>query len=125
MKKIISSIICIVGVLIFTQCMVDKTFIDEAEIAWFQCYDNGDTLIFRSEGNKQIYVLVDTIFVDNPNNNNPFDWEGMSFTHYFEIGNDIVGTGHINLVLIGGPINEIGQSYSRWAKLSIKDPRSA
>ncbi len=114
MNKYILPIACIAYIILCTRCMVDKTFLDEAEIAWFQCYDKGDTLIFQSKNHKQIILKVDTISVYNPRNHNPFDWEGMSIYHYFEISNDINGRGVIG-------ISEVNKQISKKRNGNIPD----
>ena len=78
-------------------CKMKKQFIDESDIAWFQCYNNGDTLIFQSQRNRQIKFIVDTIYIKNPLNNDPYDWEGTSFWRYFELTDEIKGRGVIKL----------------------------
>lgn len=87
----------IVLTLSMTGCKMKKFFIDESDIAWFQCYENGDTLIFQSDGGSLIKYTVDTIYIKNPLNNNPYDWEGTSLTKYFEVTDRINGIGIIKL----------------------------
>ena len=113
-----SLFIIISTAMLMTGCMMKKYFIDDYDQSWFDCYNKSDTLVFES-GCNQIRFVVDTVYIDNPQNHNPFDWEGTSFARYFEVTDEINGYGTIEMSQLNRP-NVKRSSFDRVdIKLSI------
>lgn len=108
----ISSFILIL--LLFSTCKMKKTFLEDYKDAWLHSYQVKDTVIFSTD-NSSIIMCIDTIFINNPRNDNPYDWEDTSFERYFEYSDRITGWGKINIGNINHKYKD--PNYMAWAEV--------
>ncbi len=69
-----------------------KTHFTQEDLQWFECYFEGDSMVFACCGAMDTLV-IDKIYIVEPKNHNPFDTEGINwlesasrFNAYGEIG---------------------------------------